>query len=168
MRQGYFSYASPLASERRGRRVNSHAPPPPSPPPTGLSVAGRCWGLRARTLVKPAETHRFICCVLFVGLALIHWLLPALWLAGCGWGWGGGGRLLRSIVSHADGFQTKQPPPSPRRSIWHSWLGWGQLRESSCRQMFAPPLWINTGRASAGVLRFILYMRWTTYGHAKP
>lgn len=143
----------------------------PLPSPTGLSVDQADVEVCEREPSRNLQKH-IVSFAAFYSLAL-------LWSADCsqlfgspvvggGEVEGGGAVLLRSIVSHADSFQTKQPPPSPRRSIWHSWLGWGQLRGSSCRQMFAPPLWINTGRASAGVPRFILYIRWTMYGHAKP
>lgn len=109
-------------------------------------------GFASANLIKPAETHHFIWRFLFFGLALIWWWLPALWLGR--WVKGGG-----SIVCHADSFQTKQPPPSLRLSIWHSRAGIRSVRESSCRQMFAPLLWTNTGRASAGILRFVLYVQ---------
>lgn len=151
--RGYFSYTSllsPVSQVSGEADVSSHTPPPSKQD----HLSGADVEVASAHQMKAAETHRFIWCFC---LLCLFYSLASLWSADCYQLFGSPDecRVGGSIVSHADRFQTKQPAPSPRRSIWHSRLGWGQLRESSWRQMFAPRLWINVGRASAGVLRFI-------------
>lgn len=114
-------------------------------------------------LIKPAETHHFIWRFLFFGLALICWLLPALWLGR--WVKGGEALCLMLTVSK----QNSHPLPYVLPSDTPGWVEVSKriqlqadVRSSAVDYRGPSICW------RPAVYTVHTCTPWTTYGHAKP
>lgn len=113
-----FFYILTLSSSKWGRHIHTH-PLTPLDCLLWADVEVVC-PTESADLIKTEETHHFIWLSLLFGLALIQWLLPALWLCR---GVEGGEALCLMLTDS----KQNNPPPRVVTSDTPSWVVSGEV-----------------------------------------